>query len=273
MRTYLLAGVLLLAGCGALQQVPLDRVPLESLGRIGAAGLPMGPENERVVGRAIAEVVAGRYPLLEDPELNRYVNLVGQAVAQQSVRGGEVEFHFGVLDTDDVNAFAAPGGYIFITRGALALMESEADLAGVLAHEIAHVDQQHVLNEIRRSAMVQQARDEAALRGPLLDQISEFGSSVLFSGLSREDEMAADSLAIVYAAAVGYRPDGLLRFLTRLQEASEQLPESQLQELRATHPSTEERLAALHEQLASAGLDPERGQLLAERFRRYVRLE
>jgi len=252
-----------LAGCAGL---PISG---EGLVNIGASALPIGPEKEREIGFGIAATVIGRYGLVQDRELIHYVNLVGQAVAQQSIRGSEVQFHFGVLDTDDVNAFAAPGGFILITRGALGLMESEADLAGVLAHEMGHVDQKHVLDEIRRSSVFKTAQDESDLSGPLLDQIAELGGSLLFMGLSREDELEADSLGVLYAAATGYRPDGILHFLENLKAAGEREAEG-VQEWMATHPSTDERIEAVRRQLASGAVDRETGRTVQDRFRRYV---
>ena len=239
-----------LAACSSLQQLEIPT--LEGIGRIGQQALPIAPEKEREIGFGIAATVAGRYPMLEHDGLTRYVNLVGQTVAQQSSRGGEVSFRFGVLDTDDVNAWAAPGGYVLLTKGALALMESEAELAGVLAHEVAHVDQKHVIEEIRRSAVFQQASDEAQLQGALLDRISEMGTTLLFTGLSRGDELQADSLGLLYAAAAGYRTDGLLQFLRHLQGA-EGTGSAGLREWIATHPPTAERLGAVERQLARAG--------------------
>lgn len=236
---------------------------------VGAAAMPIGPEKEREIGFGIAATVAGRYQLVDDPELTEYVNLVGQAVAQQSIRGSEVEFRFGVLDTEDVNAFAAPGGFILVTRGALSLMESEADLAGVLAHEVAHVDQSHVLDEIRRSSVMKSASDQSQLAGAVLDAVAELGTSMLFTGLSREDEMEADSLGLLYATATGYRPSGLASFLRRLVEA-EGGDHAGVAEWKATHPSTAERLQALEAQMARSGIDPASGQSVRERFRARV---
>ena len=259
--------VSLLTGCAQLQNIGGA-----GLVNIGASALPIGPEKEQQIGFGIAATVAGRYPLDEDAELNRYVNLVGQAVAQQSIRGAEVPFRFGVLDTEDVNAFAAPGGYIFVTRGALGLMETEADLAGVLAHEVAHVDQKHVLDEIRRSSVMTSVQEEADLEGPILDQLAELGGSMLFTGLSREDEMEADSLGVLYAVATGYEAAGLVRFLEKLVEAEQAEGEVSegMREWMATHPSTAERLEALTGQLERAGIDPSAGQAVRDRFRRYV---
>jgi len=243
------------------------RSEVQAARRLGTQMMPIGTEKEREIGFGIASTVAGRYGVVQDAELTRYVNLVGIAVAQQSPRFGEVDFHFGVLDTDDVNAFASPGGYVFVTRGALALMESEAELAAVLAHEVAHVDEKHVLDEIRRSSVIQQARDEAQIQGELLNQLADAGTTVVFTGLSREDEMESDSLGVMYAAATGYKAGGLLDFLTHLLVA-EQSGSSGMREWLASHPSTDERIQALERQLA--GRDLSAGAAGTERFRRRV---
>ncbi len=241
---------------------------LDGMGRIGQAALPVGPETESEIGFGIAATVVGRYGLVEDPALTRYVAMVGLTVAEQSARPGGAVFRFGVLDTDEVNAFAAPGGYVFVTRGTLDLMESEAELAGVLAHEVAHVDETHVLDEIRRSSAVTAVRDEAELSGELLDRLSEIGTSLLFTGLSREDELEADSLGLLYAAASGYRPDGLARFLERLEALSGE--DATVREWIATHPPESARLAALERQMQVAGFDPAQGEELAQRFREHI---
>jgi predicted Zn-dependent protease len=261
----LLALALVVAGCGSVSMPSV-----EGLGRMGVSALPIGPEKEQEIGFGIAATVAGRYRLVDDAALNEYVSLVGAAVAEQSLRAGEVDFRFGILDTEDVNAFATPGGYIFITRGALALMTSEAELAGVLAHEVAHVDEKHVLDDIRRAGVMSTASDEAQLSGPLLDAISEKGASLLFTGLSREDEIQADSLGLLYASAVGYRADGMLQFLLHLDEAVHE-EEGGMREWVATHPPTTERADKLRADMAAAGIRPDAGVSGEQRFRARTR--
>jgi predicted Zn-dependent protease len=265
----LLAAVALAAAPGAAQD-PLSRLAGAARGAAGAS-LPIGISKEREIGRGIAATVAGRWKVLNDSALIRYVTLVGQVVARQSPRWTEIPFRFAVLDTDEVNAFAAPGGYIFVTRGALQLIESESELAGVLAHEVAHVDQKHVLEQIRKFDAMNRARSEADLTGPLLDEVAGFGAGLLFMGVGRGEEMEADSLGALYAAAAGYRVDGLSTFVTRLVEDG--TPSGRggpLRELRATHPPASARLEALQRQLAAAGTDPASGRLLADRYRMYV---
>ncbi len=237
-----------------------------------AASFPIGVEKETEIGAGIAATVAGRWKVLEDSALTEYVELVGQVVAQQSPRATEVAFRFAVLDTDEVNAFAAPGGFVFVTRGALELMESEAELAGVLAHEIAHVDLKHVLEQIRRADMLRGAGEEAEIDAELVDELSTLGAGLLFTGLGRKDELASDALAMRYAAAAGYRADGLATFVARLREDSTAVPRrrSRLAELHATHPPPEARLEALAAAAAAGGIDPAAGAVLAERFRARV---
>jgi beta-barrel assembly-enhancing protease len=268
MRKAWLAGCLsLLLGTGCTAVTP------EALGRMAARGamaaLPIGPEKEVEIGRGIAATVAGRYRLLDDEALTRYVNLVGLAVAQQSPRAGEITFRFGVLDSDEVNAFAAPGGFILVTRGALAVLSSESELAGVLAHEIAHVDEKHILDGIRNADMLRGVTEEAQLGGAVLDRINEFGSSLLFTGLERGDELESDSLAILYAVATGYRPDGLLRFLLAIEEEQGAEP-GRLRELRASHPPAGDRIEAIRRQLAALGPAAGEGAVLEERYRQNV---
>ncbi len=215
--------------------------------------------------------MAGRWPVVGDSVLTSYVSLVGFTVATQSPRWTELPFHFAVLETEDVNAFAAPGGYIFVTRGALRLMESEAELAGVLAHEVAHVDQKHVLERVRRGDMLNRAREEADLTGAILDEIAKAGTEALFTGLGRGEEMEADSLGVIYATAAGYRPDGLATFVARLAQSGTPAARGGfLRELQATHPPAPDRLEALRRQLAASGVDPASGRLLAERYRRFI---
>jgi beta-barrel assembly-enhancing protease len=237
-----------------------------------ASSFAIGVDKEREIGRGVAATVAGRWRVLNDDALNNYVNLVGTVVAQQSPRFTELPFRFAVLDTDEINAFATPGGYVFVTRGALELMESEAELAGVLAHEVAHVDRKHVLEQLRKQNMLQGAQSEADLNGFLLDQAVGRLTGVIFTGVGRENELEADSIGMIYAAAAGYRPDGLVTFVRRLQQNESNPRRGRfLAELKVTHPEPPVRVAALERQAAAEHLDFNSGQLVADRFRRYVR--
>ncbi|HSU15743.1 M48 family metalloprotease [Longimicrobium sp.] len=256
---------------GAAQRGVLGSVRRAAQGA-AVGSFAIGLDKEREIGRGVAATVAGRWHVVNDAALNDYVNSVGTVVAQQSPRFTELPFRFAVLDTDEINAFATPGGYVFVTRGALELMESEAELAGVLAHEVAHVDRKHVLEQLRKQNMLQGAQSEADLNGFLLDQAVGRLTSVIFTGLGRGDELESDSIGMIYAAASGYRPDGLVTFVRKLQQNETNPRRGRfLAEMKATHPAASERVTALERQAAAAHLDPGSGQLLADRFRRFVR--
>ncbi len=271
-HTLLCAAVLAaaLAAPARAQGGILNRIA-RTAGGAAAGSFAMGLAKERQIGREVAAVVTGRWQPVSNAALNDYVNLVGTVVAQQSPRYTELPFRFAVLDTDEINAFAAPGGYIFVTRGALELMESEAELAGVLGHEIAHVDQKHVLEQVRKGNMITGAASENDLDGPVMDKAVETLAGVIFKGLDRGSELESDSLGMLYAAAAGYRPDGLVTFVRRLQ-ANETSPRRGrfLSEMRATHPAAADRVAALDRQGPAARIDMASGQLLADRFGRLV---
>ncbi|MCS7308230.1 MAG: M48 family metalloprotease, partial [Aquificaceae bacterium] len=124
-------------------------------------------EAEVMFGRELAVKIVGTYPLLRDRELTMYVNKIGKYMTLYSNRP-EVEFRFGILNTDHVNAYSAPGGYIFITKGCLMLVKDESELAGILAHEIAHVSERHIVKElnIRGESVVGLGGLSALLSGP-----------------------------------------------------------------------------------------------------------
>ena len=273
-RTGIFVTLLLLPGCAG--QLPSladlsSRESLQALARVGATTLTISPEKEAEIGRSVAGTVVAMEPLMDHEAITRYVELVGHTVAEQSIRRGEVAFRFGVLDSDQVNAYAAPGGYIFVTRGTLAILQSEAQLAGILAHEVAHVDARHVMNELRRGDALQVAQEEADLTGPLLDRIAGAGSSLLFTGLGREDEFEADALGLVYAAGAGYRANALLSFLEQMDQVEgDPDEEGRFRSLRATHPPAGERLEAMRISLESFSGGGEGGAELADRYRERV---
>lgn len=254
-----------LATAPAEAQIPgrLRRV-LEGAGNVARTLLPISTAKEIEIGRGIAATIAGRYPVSSDTALTIYVNLVGLAVAGESPRP-DIDYRFAVLETSDVNAFAAPGGYIFITRGALELIESEAELAAVLAHEVGHVNRRHVIEQIRRSDAMRAVRSETGLEGSQLDRVIGGGANVLFMGLSRTDEAEADSIGVELAYAAGYDPGGLAAFVSRLDSHGS---ENRLVELRASHPAPQLRLETIARVIRNRGFAG--GETLAERFRASV---
>ena len=258
-RVALVAALLAaLPAASARAQSLLDR--MRQAANIARTLLPISTEKEIEIGRNIAATIAGRFPVSSDAALTRYVNLVGLTVASQAPRG-DITYRFAVLETPVVNAYAAPGGYIFITRGSLSLIRSEAELAGVLAHEVGHVNARHVINQIRKSDTMREVRNTVDLRGATLDAVVGTGTNALFTGLSRGDELEADSLGLEYAAGAGYDPGGLAAFVGRLDQHAGEGPVS---EFFATHPRPDERVERLTAIAQREGLAG--GVTLTERY-------
>jgi predicted Zn-dependent protease len=226
------------------------------------------PEQESRIGRQISGDLLGAVPLVRDDKLQRYVNQVGNWVALQSGSKERV-WHFGVLDTEDINAFAAPGGYVFVTRGLYRRLNNEAELAGVLGHEIAHVTQKHHLKVLKESSLIGALGQVAGSKVKSSDQTVQNlignGAEMMARGLDKNAEFEADRIGMVYAARAGYTPWGLPDVLQDL--ASLPAKDSRTSLLYKTHPLPADRLAALGESVG-AQFDAIQGKELAERFYR-----
>lgn len=176
---------------------------------------------ERRFGRELSARILGNYPLLDNDKANRYLNLVGKGIALYA--GGEItEYHFGILNSDEINAFAAPGGYVFITRGAMMKMENEAQLAAVLGHEITHIVKRHVIKELD----IKDDKDSAVggiaaliggatggFRGTFDKALSNAEEILFRKGYMIENEIEADQTGIILSAMAGYDPHALKDFL------------------------------------------------------------
>ncbi|HLU61483.1 MAG TPA: M48 family metalloprotease [Gammaproteobacteria bacterium] len=244
MRMLLAVLVLSLAGC----RIDLARV-VDNLGNMKTATVGVDAEEEAAIGFEAAATLLGAAPLLDDKEMQRYVNRVGRWVAMQSARPG-LPWRFAVIDHPGVNAFAAPGGYVFITRGLLMQLRSEAELAGVLGHEIAHVVRRHHLEALKQQARLALAGSALAValeqRGRDANDyawVTEGAKTLYTRGLDRDDELEADRLGVVLAARAGYDPYGLLVVLQRLDAMA--ADDSRLALLFKTHPAPADRLEEL----------------------------
>lgn len=206
-----------------------------------------GPsESEEIaIGRQIAGNLLGAAPLVKDDKLQKYVNRIGRWVATQSERP-DLPWHFGVIQSEDVNAFAAPGGYIFITLGLYRTFQSEADLAGVLGHEVGHVIRQHHLKILQQSKLVDagsKALSKSVGGNDKVQQLIGSGAEIVARGLDKDAEFEADRIGVVLATRAGYDAYGLPSVLQQIGHAAKD--DGRVALLFKTHPLPEDRLNRL----------------------------
>ena len=206
--------------------------------------------DEIAVGREIAGRVLGAAALTRDANAQGYVNRVGRWIALQTERP-DLPWHFGVIDSPNINAFAAPGGYVLLTRGLYDLLENEAQLAGVLAHEIGHIVKRHHITVMQKSAAINvgsKLLQSRAGSGELVRALAGNGAEIFARSLDKGAEFEADQLGVVLAARAGYSPYGLVEVLQKLGARSSSA-DSTLALLYKTHPHPDERLSKLGEAL------------------------
>jgi len=215
--------------------------------------LQMTDAEEQALGKQVSDKIRTRYGVVQDANVHRYVSLVGLALAQGSTRPA-LPWTFIVLDTDGANAFAAPGGYVHITRGLLGLIKNEAELAGVLSHEIIHVTEKHTVLAIQKSQAVQMGAAETLSGSASLMQraVTATYDNIVDKGFGRADENEADEKGAAIANKTGYAPNGLVSFLTTLKERNKSSTEKR--GLFASHPEMQERLDRITKQIAAQKL-------------------
>jgi beta-barrel assembly-enhancing protease len=207
-------------------------------------------DEQRKLGTEFSAVLLGARPLLRNDIVQRYVNQVGYWVAMQADRpkdkdGRDITFawRFGVIDSEAVNAYATPGGFVFVTVGLLRKLNSESELAGVLGHEIAHVVQGHYLAAIKKGGFaqiaggaVQAKTGSTAVSSAMVNLVR----NIYAKGLDQGDEFDADRQGLLYAARAGYTPSGLPAVL-RMYAASGSSNDANFQLLFSTHPNPADR--------------------------------
>ena len=232
------------------------------LAAVTCAVNPVSGKKELMFFSEKAEIALGQntdheirqtYGIYQDKAMNDYVNGVGQKLAAFSFRP-KLQFHFAVLDTPVINAFAAPGGFIYVTRGIMALMNSEAELAVVLGHEIGHVDARHSVKRLSGTLLI----SVGLLLGSALSEdiakvagLAGIGTQLLFLKFSRSDEYQADSLGIHCARKAAYSPVEMVQFFSALENMSADSGGSRLPSFLSTHPLTKNRIAKVKELLSS----------------------
>lgn len=211
---------------------------------------------EITFGREIAARILARHKAYENPALIKYISLVGATLVQSTNRP-ELEFHFMVLDTDEINAYAAPGGYIFVTKGALKLMKDEAELAGVIAHEVGHITEKHVVKELKikgtddSSDLARLAGGSSGAARAAFGQAVEQGLELIFKDdYKKDDELQADKTSVTISALSGYDPGGLARYLNRIKPMKEKIPAPS----DSTHPTFDSRISQINDVVKKEGI-------------------
>lgn len=244
------AAALASAVLGHAHAASIDLGRIFDIGRdVVTAASGSSEEEEIAVGREVAGRTLGAAPLVPDPELQAYVNAVGRWVAAQTERA-DLPWHFGVIESPAINAFAAPGGYVLVTRGLYEILDDEAQLAGVLGHEIGHIVRRHHITVMQQSAAVSAGAKiaQGADRSYLVNNLIGTGAEVLARGLDKDAEFEADRIGVVLAARAGYNPYALVDVLQKLAARGQE--DQALALLFKTHPAPGERLTHLGDALA-----------------------
>ena len=247
--------VLFTAGPAAAQFGKLGEIQ-RRVGQVQkVADLNISETEERELGDRVSGKVRAEFGVMQDRELTKYVSLVGTLLARASSRPG-LKWEFIVLDTDAVNAFAAPGGLVHITKGALGLIRNEAELAGVLGHEIAHITKKHSINAIKKSKAIKLGTEEVASRtnSYYTTLANAAYDDIVERGFDRSDEDDADQEGARLANKAGYNPAGLTAFLQKLIDRNKGHKGSKPNGLFATHPDTTDRIEKVTKQIRTEKL-------------------
>ena len=217
--------------------------------------LKISEQDERELGERVSATVRTEFGVLQDAAVTKYVSLLGNLLARSSSRPG-LKWEFIVLDTDGVNAFAAPGGIVHVTKGALGLIKSEAELAGVLGHEIAHITKKHTVNAIQKNKAIKMTTEEVGGKGSAYySKLANAAyDNIVERGFDRGDEEEADEEGLRMASKAGYNPAALGSFLNKLMARNKGLSGAKPNGLFATHPQTQARIDKQSKQIKAEKL-------------------
>ncbi len=235
---------------------------------LGACGV--SEQQELQVGRQYAAEINRQLPIVDDPQIHRFLNQLGDRIQRQP-GARDIPYTYYVVNIEEINAFAIPGGFVYINRGLIERTDNLAELAGVVAHEIGHVEARHSAEMMERA----QTAEAGLILGSILlgappggvaGAAVDLGAQAYFSHHSREAENEADAIAVRMLPVVGIDPNGLVTFFKELIAERERAP-SQLEQWFSTHPLTEERIANVRALIRA--LPPHEGQSLQVTSRDY----
>lgn len=239
------------------------------------------PENEYYIGRATAAIILNDYNLYNEPNLTKYLNKICGAITINSEKPDLYNgYYVAVLDSDEINAMATPGGHILITRGLLKCTSNEEELASVIAHEIAHIQKQHSISAIKTSrfkdlslnvaslAINESDNDEAKqMMSVFGDSVDDVVSSLVLNGFSQEQEFEADSYALELLNNAGYNPHSIVNMLKTL----EQNQANHKRGFVKTHPEPKKRIKKIEKELNSYSKSKTQEERIS-RFQTYAEL-
>lgn len=217
-----------------------------TMGTAASCAPAVSTQQEVALGDEYAAQIAEQLPLVRDRQVVNYINNLGRSISQQADPRG-IQYTFYVVDAPEVNAFAIPGGHVYVNKGLIERANNLSELAGVLAHEIGHVVHRHGIDQMQRAQNANTAL--GVLYGVLLgrdpsgvEQVGiQVGGSAIFAGYSRDAEREADETAITYMMARGIHPIGLVTMFQTLLEENQRNPSGVAQWF-STHPTTQDRI-------------------------------
>lgn len=222
-----------------------------------SAGCGVSQDDEVELGRRNAQQVAAQLPVLRDPATTSYLQQLGLAIARTTSRA-DLDWRFNIIDSREVNAFALPGGFIYVNRGLIERADRLDQLAGVLGHEIGHVVQRHSVQQLEKQTKTGVAVEIGCRLTDLCNNdvaraAIQVGGAALFARYSRQDEAEADSVAVEFMIDAGIDPRGIPVLFRQLIEERRRSP-ARIEAFFASHPLEEDRIIATEREIAS--LDP-----------------
>jgi predicted Zn-dependent protease len=224
---------------------------------LGAGACAVSQQQEIEMGQQYAQQINQQLPIISDPEINRYVNVLGDSIAHLTSRG-DLDWHFYVVDSKEVNAFAVPGGFVYVNRGLIERTNEMDQLAGVLGHEIGHVVRRHSVKQMQQQQKANIGVSLACILTRVCDNqaagtLINVAGGAVFAKFSRQDEAEADAEGIKNVVRAGISPQGIPEMFQILLDERKSRPAG-VEAWFATHPMEEDRIAATRAQIAQ--VDP-----------------